>query len=302
MNHRLRIISVFVFIAILGLAVFSAPEPQQATANDYSDHFPILAYAEIITDPDSGEAGRIDILRQDLGNGQLSHDFVYNDPRRALFNGGNAGVTYAVNTGFQSADANLNDQVFWMYDSILIWNAEACADLTLSENAIAPGTPGVVKRFFDTGVINLDWVADLTQVGFLSAADFSYFAQNPNVLGVTFTLFWADANGTTDIDNNGKADVAFREIYYNDQFEWADNGLEGVQPSGPRIFDFPTVAIHEAGHGVSAAHFGTIARQDGVLIAHPRTIMNAIYGGTLRDLTGHDHASTCANWAQWPQR
>ena len=303
MNYRLRILSVVVFAAILGLAVFGAPSAPQATASDYSGHVPVLAFAEIITDPISGQAGRIDILRQDLGNGQLSHDFVYNDPRRAEFNGGKAGVTYAVNTGFPSADANLTNQVQWMYDSILIWNASVCADLTLSENSIASGTPGVVKRYFDTGVINEDWVADLTQVGFLSAAQFPYFGANPNVLGVTFTLFWGDENGNlTDIDNNGKFDVAFREIYYNDQFEWADNGVEGVQPSGPRVFDFPTVAIHEAGHGVSAAHFGTIGRKDGRLVANPRTIMNAIYGGTLRTLAGHDQAATCANWAQWPMR
>lgn len=303
MNIRMRILSVVVFVAILGLAVFSAPDTQQATANDYSGHVPVLAFAEIITDPASGEAGRIDILRQDLGNGQLSHDFVYNDPRRAEFNGGNAGVTYAVNTGFPSRDKNLTNQVGWMYDSIFIWNAEVCADLTLSERAVPRRAQGVVDRFFDTGVINEDWVADLTQVGFLSARQFPYFAANTNVLGVTFTLFWADENDNlTDIDNNGKFDVAFREIYYNDEFEWADNGLEGRQPDGIRYFDFPTVAIHEAGHGVSAAHFGTIGIQDGALVANPRAIMNAIYGGTLRTLEGHDHAATCSNWAQWPMR
>lgn len=288
-------------LIVFALVGTGTDSPTVVEAQDYSDHTVILSHAEIITDPLSGEEGRVVWLQNDLGNANLSHDFVYNDPRRALFNGGNAGVTFAVDSGWQSADANLTNQVGWLYDSIGVWNNLTCSDLTLSENAIAPGTPGVVQRFFQTGVINSDWQADLTQVGFLSAAQFPYFAANPNVLGVTFTLTWVDGAGNaTDIDGNGKTDVAFREIYYNDEFEWADNGLEGTQPSGVRLFDFPSVAIHEVGHGFSQAHFGNIGRQDGVLIARPRTVMNAIYGGTLRELTGRDNGGHCSNWAQWP--
>lgn len=297
----------FVFVTtLLALVLVLGSVPfvrSTAAQGDYSGHTVVLGMAEIITDPLSGEAGRVEYFRQDLGNGQLTHDFVYNDPRRAVFNGGKPGVTFAVNSGFQSSDANLSNQVGWLYDSIFIWNSQTCADLTLSENGIAPGTQGVIQRYFQSGVISTDWKADLTQVGFLSAAQFPYFAGNPNVLGVTFTLFWTDASGNlTDIDSNGKADVAFREIYYNDQFDWADNGLEGTQPDGTRLFDFPSVAIHEAGHGFSAAHFGSIGRQDGALVANPRSVMNAIYGGTLRNLAGRDVGSTCSNWSQWPRR
>lgn len=73
-----------------------------------------------------------------------------------------------------------------------------------------------------------------------------------------------------------------------------------LAPPLSRIFDLPTVAIHEVGHGFSAAHFGSIGVKDGFLFAQPRSIMNAIYGGTLRDLAGRDVASLCSNWAQWP--
>ncbi len=286
--------------AMLVIALLTVPTPTQA--QDYSDHQLMLGYAEIITDPDSGEAGRIEYFRQDLGNGQLTHDFVYGDPRRASFNGGNAGITYGVKTGFQSGDVNLTNQIGWLYDSIQIWNQQTCANLTLSENAVNAGTPGLVANYFATGVLNIGLVqADLTQVGFLGVSPI--FPPGTSTLGVTYTLFWTDANGNlTDIDNNGKADVALREIYYNDQYEWADNGTEGVQPSGVRVFDLPTVAIHEVGHGFSAAHFGSIGTKDGALVANPRSIMNAIYGGTLRDLAGRDVASICSNWAQWPRR
>lgn len=294
---KIKNLTLSFMATVLGLFVLPA------TAQDYSDHTAVLGIAEVITDPDSGEAGRVQIFRLDVGNGQLAHDFVYGDPRRAFFNGGNAGVTFAVNQGFLSSDADLDDQVFWLYDSIGMWDRDVCSNLMIAENAISPGQVGVVENFFNTGRIVPNWVADLTQVGFRDGAAFPYFAASPNVLGVTFTLFWADANGNlTDIDRNGKIDVAFREIYYNDDFKWADNGVEGPQPSGPRVFDFPTVAIHEVGHGVSAAHFGLIGVQDGFLVAHPRSIMNAIYGGTLRALHGRDIGADCSNWAQWPNR
>lgn len=273
-----------------------------AMAQDYSDHTAVLAIAETITDPDSGEPGQLIILRQDVGNGQLSHDFVYGDPRRAFFNGGDPGVNFAVHPGNKSTDANLLNQEFWLTESVGIWDREVCSNMNINQT-VSSGNPGVVELFFQTGQIFAIWEADLTQVGFFSAADFPYFAGNPNVLGVAFTLFWVDGSGNfTDIDNNGKFDVAFREIYYNDEFEWADNGVEGRQPSGIRIFDFPTVAIHEAGHGVSAAHFGLIGVKDGFLFAKPRSIMNAIYGGLLRELHGRDKGSNCSNWAQWPNR
>ena len=291
-----KTVLVLTIVAMCGLLASTG-----AVAQDYSDHKAVLGMAEAITDPLSGEAGRVEYFQRDLGNGQLTHDFVYNDPRRASFNGGAPGVTFGVKAENASADSNLTSQNFWMYESIDIWDAETCADLTLSENATTPGLPGVVELFFQTGQIFGIWEADLTQVGFYSAADFPYFAANPSVLGVAFTLFWTDANGNlTDIDGNGKFDVAFREIYYNDEYDWADNGLEGTQPDGTRLFDFPTVAIHEAGHGVSAAHFGNIGVQKGVLVARPRAVMNAIYGGTLRHLLGRDVGSLCSNWAQWP--
>jgi hypothetical protein len=287
-------------VAAVAMVVVLASAPA-ATAQDYSGHRAVLGIAEYITAPGSGEPGGLEVLAKDVGNGQLAHDFVYGDPRRASFNGGNAGVTYGVNAGWNSTDPNLADQLGWLYDSIFVWDNEICADMTLSENAITPGLPGVVQLFFQTGQIFPIWQADMTQVGFLSGADFPYFAANPNVLGVTFTLFWTDAQGNlTDIDGNGKIDVAFREIYYNDEYDWADNGLEGPQPGGGYLIDFPTVAIHEVGHGFSAAHFGLIGVQKGFLVARPRAVMNAIYGGTLRELLGRDVGSHCSNWAQWP--
>src|SRR6187551_3787895 len=105
-----------VLIAILGTISFS-----MVSAQSFSGHHMVLGLAEIITDPLSGEAGRTVWLRKDLGNGQLDHDYVYNDPRRAELNGGYAGISFGVKTGFQSADPNLTNQIGWLYESIYIW-------------------------------------------------------------------------------------------------------------------------------------------------------------------------------------
>ena len=71
-----------------------------------------------------------------------------------------------------------------------------------------------------------------------------------SILGATFTFIWIDtATGEpTDIDGNGKATLLFREVYYNDDFTW------NIDSS----YDVETIAFHEAGHGLSQAHFGDI--------------------------------------------
>lgn len=282
------------------LAGFGGRTSQVAAQDDYSGHQPVLAYAEIITDPLSGEEGRTVWFRKDLGNGQLTHDFVFNDPRAAWDTV--PGISFGVKYGNTSPDVNLTNQSFWMVESLRIWERTGCSGLRLTENAANSGAPGLVENFFNTGVIDINLIeADITQVGFRGVGPI--FAPGTSTLGVTYTLFWVDGNGNlTDIDGDGKIDAALREIYYNDQYEWADNGVEGPQPSGPRVFDLPTVAIHEAGHGLSSAHFGNIGRKDGFLVAAPRSIMNAIYGGLLRDLAGRDVGAHCGNWANWPDR
>lgn len=285
------------FLALVFVTLFAllggAGAPKPTIAQDpYAGHTAVLGYAEIITDPASGEAGRIEYFRKDLGNKRLTSDFVYGDPRRMAFNGGYAGVTYAIDTGRPSADANLANQNYWLEQSILEWDVLTCSNLGLQENAVAPGSTGLV-----IGAPN--FYADLTQVGFLPTM--AVIGLPANVLGVTFTFVWIDGAGNpTDIDSNGRSDVALREIYYNDAFNWSDNGVLGVRGDG--FIDFPAVAIHEVGHGFSQAHFGSIGFKDGVLVANPNAIMNAIYGGIQRQLAGSDRGGHCSNWANWPHQ
>ena len=60
---------------------------------------------------------------------------------------------------------------------------------------------------------------------------------------MTFTFIWTNDNTPTDMDKNGKADVAFREINYNNAFTWS--------VAGPAWYDLAidvkSIVLHESG-------------------------------------------------------
>jgi hypothetical protein len=142
-------------------------------------------------------------------------------------------------------------------------------------------------------------IADITHAGWLSANFFNAIAPPDGanfILGVTFIFIFIDQNGPTDIDHNGLADVAFREIYYNRSFAWGTSGASNNN------VDVESVATHEAGHAFGLGHFGKVfLTKKGSTVADikyaPRAVMNAVYISPFRELTGTDNASFCHIWA-----
>ena len=136
--------------------------------------------------------------------------------------------------------------------------------------------------------------ADITFAGWLPGAFFNAVFPNGSalIIGVTFTLVFVDVNGNpTDIDNDGRADAALREIYFNRGFAWGTGG-------NPLNIDIQTAATHEAGHGFGLAHFGKVfLKATGVLQFAPKAIMNAGYVFEDREIRGTDNASFCHIWA-----
>ena len=63
-----------------------------------------------------------------------------------------------------------------------------------------------------------------------------------------------------------------------------------------------TVALHEAGHGLSQGHFGKgfVTSSNGKLHFSPRAVMNAAYNGVQQDIDQTDNAGHCSIWGQWP--
>lgn len=250
---------------------------------------------EYITAGESGEVGNT-IIARDVGNKQLDFDFVPFDGRRTGWSGSVSGttddITYAVDqTGdavppFGGLSAAQTDAA--IDRAMATWNNAGCSTLPIVRNPDFGIDIGVVAFLFGLGGSPFV-VADVQHAGW---RDINF---SGGILGVTFTFGFVDGSGNfTDIDNNGKLDAAFREIYYDPSFTWADDGVSNI--------DVESVALHEAGHGLSQAHFGKVFIDNkGNLKFAPRAVMNAVYVSPQRTLLGTDTGGHCSIWANWPQ-
>ncbi len=183
-------------------------------------------------------------------------------------------------------------------NAMATWNGVTCATIPLVQLPDYGYDWGYVQYLEDFGGTP-GWYADITHAGWLPGAFFDACfgpGASESILGVTFTFIWiwTDTGEPTDIDNNGKLDVAFREIYYNNKFPW------GIDTDFP--IDVETVVLHETGHGLSLGHFGKLFRTDanGKLHFAPQAVMNAGYMDVQHDLTGTDQGAFCSLWSSWP--
>jgi Matrixin len=232
----------------------------------------------------------------------LDDQFVENDPRR----GGSSNISYLVDQsdgnalGFNPAGG-----------VILVPNAVTEAQLDLSvaawtgPNCNGPGFVKVADTGADPDLVDAILLgnfallgtpfADVTHGGWLPPAFHDLIAPNGGdfILAVTFTFIFIDDDGNpTDDDRDGRADAAFREIFYNLAFAW------GTGVGNPNNVDIQSVAIHEFGHGLGLAHFGKLfLKNNGTLQFAPKAIMNAAYTGPDRQIRGTDNAAFCHIWA-----
>lgn len=239
-----------------------------------------------------GDEAGATVYQKDLGNKQLGADFVPNDPRRPWsgpVGGSTDNITYAIDQvdavplspGLSAAATNAAIEA-----AMATWDAQRCSDIAATRVSDFGLDLGYIAAIFGLGG-SFAVAADLQYAGF---SDINF---GGGVLGATYTLVFTSGGVPTDVDANGKSDVAFREIYFDPSWIWTDGSFPGI--------DVETVALHEAGHGLSQAHFGNIFLKKGVITASPRAVMNALYQGELRVLRGTDNGGHCSNWAQWPQ-
>jgi hypothetical protein len=245
--------------------------------------------AEYLTPAESGQVGNT-IFFNDRGNKQLSADFV---PGLSL--DGSDNVSYYVDQTRPSADlpAAVTSQA--IDRAMATWENVKCSDLGLTKISSSLSiSSGFISAILGFGG-STDYVADLVHAGWLPAPFFDALAEGGStfILGVTFTIIFTDDDGNpVDTNNDGKIDVAWREIYYNDAFTWRDGGH----------YDVETIALHEAGHGLSQGHFGKAFLDNGKGKVHfaPRAVMNAAYSGIQRTINGTDNGGHCSIWANWP--
>jgi hypothetical protein len=263
-----------------------------------------LYTVEYITSPESGHYGGT-IFARNVGNKQLPADWVPGDPNR-----------YGVNDIYWTTDqVNLPSSVFpadmnAAIDSAMnTWDQVHCSTIPLTKINDFGTDWGYVQYLLGFGGVP-GWLADFTHAGWLRAEFFDAIEEEGSsfILGVTFTFIWRDGFGMpTDIDGNKKLDVAFRETYYNDSFEWSVDAPEWFEEP----VDVETIVLHESGHGLSQAHFGKMfidasQTEPPYSITHlhfaPRAVMNSVYWGTLRELQKSDVGGHCSIWASWPEQ
>jgi hypothetical protein len=244
---------------------------------------------EWITSADGGEEGGQIVFFNDRGNKELSSHFVPGDPRRD----GRTNITYLVDQSGDTGDPTATGQSEAAIDrAMATWDGETCSALNITKNVDTGADPDLLDE--------LDPAIPDDGTGGIFAADIVHAGWIPtgfptNVIAATFTFIFVDEDGIpTDIDNNKRADVAWREIYYNDQFLWQINGN----------IDVETAALHESGHGLSQAHYGTLFQttSNGQFHFAPRAVMNAGYTGIQQALTATDNGGHCTNWGSWPLR
>lgn len=242
------------------------------------------------------EIGRTVFFR-DVGNKQLESHFVPGDMRRDDWSGTPGpfdDITWASDLAEGSAaglDAGTTQTA--ISNAMATWQGKSCSTLPLTFRSVG-GDLGLFQFLFTQGLGGaLEPAADVVHAGFggLDAL------LQPPIIAATFTFVLVDDDTLlpTDIDNNGKLDTAFREIYYNNNdVSWA---------IGADI-DVETVALHETGHGLGQAHFGKLFRTDanGKLHFAPRALMNAGYTGMLQKVARSDNGGHCSIWASWPNR
>jgi hypothetical protein len=257
---------------------------RSASANKYA-----ILSAEYITTGESGQVGRT-IYFSNVGNKQLAADFV---PGASLDSTDD--VSFYVDPKRPSADLPVAATTAAIVQAMQTWDNVTCSDLGMYQ---VPSNPAITTGFI-SAVLGFggsdEYVADVVHAGWLPAAFFDAIAPEGStyILGVTFTIIFTDDDGNpTDIDNNKKSDVAWREIYYNDAFTWRIGNH----------YDVETIALHESGHGLSQAHFGKAFADGGSGKLHfaPRAVMNAAYSGIQTTINQTDNGGHCSIWASWP--
>ncbi len=224
----------------------------------------------------------------------IGAEWVPGDPRRA----GRIGVNYAIAPTFVqlpiTRDPDFSNRHEVPYEQLV--------------NQIGEAMSAWRGQSCPVGITPVAFVGrpDIQYLGWYPKTVFESFTANPadgdNIIGVTFSAVFVNPDHSlTDIDHNGKADLARAQILFNDNFAWGNNGAFNV-------VDFYSIITHESGHALGLGHFGKVfvnrnnIGADGSISLDdikyaPKAMMNAVYVTGRSEIAGTDHSSFCQIWS-----
>ena len=286
----------------IDISDFKKSKQNGISSRTHEDLISMVQQANLLLEPYGIELEKMEYLSadnvgntvffNDRGNKQIGSDFLPNDPR----NLGGETVPYIVD-GTQAITASGFNVLSALESVRNTWENVTCSGgLSIPNAGVSNFDLGFISNiFFGYGGSAGYYPGVIVQAGVLPKGFFDLVDVDGGefILGVTFTLTY-----TEDINQDGVSEVAVKEVYYNDAFNWQD-----VVDTGSG-YDFETVALHETGHALSQAHFGKAfgTPKNGKIHFAPRALMNAGYSGVNRVVEGSDKAGHCSNWGNWPNR
>jgi hypothetical protein len=267
--------------------------------------------AALVSTIGTPEEQGITVLWRDVGNKHLGLDFVPGDPRRQAgspeggWSADPDAISFAIDTGDGATLNGVGSAATTqeIREAMATWDAVSCSNLNLTE-VPAGGDLGLFAALLMAGG-SFNVVADVQHAGWLE------LEAGATTIAFTVPFIWVDpvTGVPTDIDNNRELDYAFAEIYY-DAFcqgcavpgPWIWTVDDAVNTPGVLDIDIQSVALHEAGHGLSQGHFGKgfLTNSNGKLHISPNSVMKAAYVDPLQKLHGSDKGGHCSLWGSWP--
>ncbi|MGB3799903.1 MAG: hypothetical protein WA952_08795 [Lewinella sp.] len=264
------------------------PTPSKGHAKEADESPYEVVMAEYMTADDTAEMGNT-VLFKDRGNQRMRFDFAPGNS-----DDGTSDITYYIDELRPSADMPAALSFEAVERAMTTWEDVSCSEMGLHRVPFDQRPTGYMAALFGYGG-STQYVADVVHAGWMPSQFFTriFGSRGRSIVGVTFTIVHRE-RGVPQVDTNGDnlTDVAFREIYYNDRFNFA------------KSIDAESIALHETGHGLSQDHFGKAFRnkKTGQVHYSPRAVMNPTYSGVQTTISQTDNAGHCNNWAKWPNK